>query len=160
MNWVPKLSGSIFAVMLISFVVPDVQAGDGLFGRLRNRICRTQCVQTPTCQEVCVQNCYTTYCLRVKACEEFRCTDPKRYAFSIYLAKKGYCLCLKECRDPCSTRKAVTQTVVVGTDPEQCRILYDECISSFAAWRNGIGLESEPTTGCIDMYFACVGIDP
>lgn len=159
MNWVSKLSGAIFAVMLISFVVPDVQAGDGLFGRLRNRICRTQCVQTPTCQEVCVRNCFAKYCKRVKFCETFRCTDPARYAFCMDLAKKGYCLCLSECRNPCAPRKAVTRTAVLGTDPEQCRLNYENCIADLMALRNGFNEENEPTTACIDMYFACLGAE-
>lgn len=158
MNWVSKLSGAIFALMLISFVAPDTQAGEGLFGRLRSKSCKAKCPPAPTCEELCIQKCLETYCKRVKFFEQFRCTNPAVYKLGMYLAKSGYCLGVKECRDPCA-RQAVTRAMVVeAVDPEQCRINYENCIASYDAWQNGLAGPPEPTTACIDMYFACMGI--
>jgi len=152
------LSGAIFALMLISFLVPDAQAGQGLFSRLRSKICKANCPPPPTCEELCIQKCYETYCKRVKFLEQFRCTKPDVYKLGMYLAKAGYCLGVKECRNPCIRRTVVASPFVVGTDPETCRLNYENCIATFAAWQNGLAEEPQPTTACIDMYFECVGI--
>ena len=159
MNWVSKLSIAIFALMLISFAAPDAQAGDGLFSRLRSKICKAKCPPAPTCEELCIQKCLATYCKRVKFLEQFRCTKPEVYKLGMSVAKTGYCLCVKECRNPCP-RQAVAMAPVVGkVDPEQCRINYENCIATFAAWQNGLANEPQPTTACIDMYFACMGTE-
>ena len=160
MNWVSKLSGAIIALMLISFVAPDAQAGEGMFSRLRSKICKAKCPPAPTCEELCIQKCLESYCKRVKFLEQFRCTKPDIYKLGMYLAKTGYCLCVRECRNPCP-RQAVAMALVVGeVDPEQCRINYENCVGTFAAWQNGLAGEPEPTTPCIDMYFECLGLKP
>ena len=87
MNWVSKWSGAILALMLINFAAPDTQAGEGLFSRLRSKICKAKCPSSRTCEELCIQKCYVTYCKRVKFSEQFRCTDPARYKLGMYLAK-------------------------------------------------------------------------
>jgi len=157
MNWVSKLSGAVFALMLISFVAPDAQAGEGLFGRLRSKICKAKCPPAPTCEELCIQKCYENYCKRVKFLEQFRCTNPAAYRLGMFLAKTGYCLGLKECRNPFIRQTVAAARVAMQSDPEQCRINYEICINSFAAWQNGLAEEPQPTTACIDMYFECLG---
>lgn len=53
MRAVSKLSCFVVALLLASVLVPEAQAGDGLFARLRRRACKTQCVQPSTCQQSC-----------------------------------------------------------------------------------------------------------
>ena len=108
MNWVSNLNRVIFAVLLLGFVAGTAQAGDGLFGRLRNKACRTKCAPVLTCEQLCIQKCYETYCKRVQLLEQYRCTKPDVYAFGIRMAKLGYCKSVNECRNPCISQTAQT----------------------------------------------------
>lgn len=163
MNWVSNLNRVIFAVLLLSFVAGTAQAGDGLFGRLRNKACRTKCAPVLTCEQLCIQKCYETYCKRVQYLEQYRCTKPFEYEFGIRMAKLGYCKGVKECRNPCVCQTAQTTAgAPIGevVDPEQCRINLGNCVAFFSEWRDGTvpPPPPEPSSACIDAYFQCMGL--
>lgn len=164
MNWVSKLSGAIFALMLISFIVPDLQAGDGLFARLRNRNCKTQCVPQatcqsscvpqptcfsqclqqptcyspcvpqPTCTNPCVQGCNQNYCNFVKTCEKLRCRYPDHYARCMSIALSQKCRCLNGCNS-----NGAVRMLAIGQDEYLCVI----------------PLNPDPQQ-CMDMYDKCM----
>ena len=161
MNWVSNLNRTIIAVLLLSFVSTTAQAGDGLFGRLRNKACRTKCSPVLTCEQLCIRKCYETYCERVRLLEQYRCTQPTVYEFGIRMAKLGYCKGVQECRNPCAAKPAQT-TGWAGTggvvDPEQCRLNLEQCVAVFSAWNDGTVPSPEPSTACIDAYFKCMGL--
>lgn len=160
MNQASKLTTVIFALMIIGFIPSNAQAGDGLLARLRSKICKTKCPPAPTCEELCIQKVFETYCKRVRDLEKYRCTKPCAYKLGMYLAKTGYCLGVKECRNPCQvpTMAAPAPPECVPGTPEECALAYANCEASFAAWQNGHGPEPEPTTACIDYYFLCLCI--
>lgn len=124
-----KLSGMIFALMLVGFFSPNVQAGDGLLARLRNKICKAKYSPAPTC---CVQKVYETYVKQVRTAEQARCISEELYQFEMYLAKMAYCQGLEECRNPCNYQTMASApgaaTGVAGPVPSRaCIIAYFAC---------------------------------
>lgn len=169
MTRVSKLSGAIFALMLISFIVPDVHAGDGLFARLRNRNCKTQCVPQatcqsscvpqPTCTNPCVQGCNHNYCNFVKTCEKLRCRYPCHYARCMSIALSQKCRCLNGCNSNEAVRMlAIGQdeylcVIPPNPDPQQCMENYDKCMENKRLRR--LAGDATPDE-CADCYHACI----
>ena len=178
MNWVSKLSGAIFALMLISFVVPDAQAGDGLFSRLRSRICRAKCAPAPTCATACTSPCATacaspcqTAC--TSSCQTacnyqyftFECTCEKLR--NNYELEYKYCMCVAASqRSRCSGRcNSCGVHQAMATDPpyvcpiyecptpEICREAREMCLQKAALRKSA----TDPTEDeCDECYRLCI----
>ncbi len=173
MNWVSKLSGAIFALMLISFVVPDAQAGDGLFSRLRSKICRTKCAPAPTCQTACTSPCQTACASPCQtACNDhynsFACTCEKlrvnntEYAYCMCAAASQRNRCIGRCNS-CGVHRAMATDppyvcpIYEFPTPEICREGRDMCLQKAALRRSG----TDPTEEeCDECYRLCIDAIP
>ena len=162
MNWVSKLSGAIFALMLISFVVPDAQAGDGLFSRLRSRICRAKCPPTPTCVRACTSPCATAcndyYGRFACTCEKLRVKYPNDYKDCMCYAASQRSRCIGRCNS-CGVHQAITTDppyvcpIYECPTPEICREAREMCLQKAALRRSG----TDPTEDeCDECYRLCI----
>lgn len=124
MRVVSKLSCFVVALLLASVLVPEAQAGDGLFARLRRRACKSQCVQPSPCQ----QTCKTEYCESVKVCERFK-DHPDIYNRCMCIAKTGYQDCLKG-GGRSTTACSSCQTDSPSRTAAECEATYLQCTSS------------------------------
>ena len=140
---VSKLSSVILTLMLIGFISPNAQAGDGLLARLRDKICNAKQALAYKC---CIENVHETYCRQVRIAERVRCTNEALYHFEMYLAKMAYCQGLEECRNPCSQQtKASAPGAVAGPVPSRA------CILAYFACREAGG----DADTCRDNLVAC-----
>ena len=111
MSVVSKLSCMLIALILLSVVIPDARAGDGIFGRIRNRICKSNCSPCPPVPS-CEQNCCAKYLERLQICEKLRCHIPDDLYRTLKCnAWKSYQVCLQECRCGRTSFPSVARTM-------------------------------------------------
>ncbi len=140
---VSKLSSVILTLILIGFISPNAQAGDGLLARLRDKICNAKQALAYKC---CIKKVHETYCRQVKIAERDRCINEDLYNYEMCLAKMAYCQGLEECRNPCCQQTmASAPGAVAGQVPSRACI-----IAYFACREAGV-----PPNTCRENLLAC-----
>lgn len=166
-----KLSGVIFALMLVGFIASSAQAGDGLFARLRHKICKAKCPPVPTCvshcdpkpgcASPCVKKCNEDYQQFVSSCEKLRLKypcNPEFYENCMSFAADKRCRCINGCNSCGATHTMALEEILCvsplpGASPADCEAIRLECLRK-AALR---GAASDQTKDeCDECYRLCI----